>query len=56
MSRRILGKRELLDIIEGATFLGTGGGGSPKSGEVVIERCLQGKKMESVTLPLMGSL
>jgi len=50
MSRRILGKRELLDIIQGATFLGTGGGGSPKSGEVVIERCLQGKKMELVSV------
>ena len=50
MSRRILGKRELLDIIQGATFLGTGGGGSPKSGEVVVERCLQGKKMELVSV------
>jgi DUF917 family protein len=28
MSRSLLGKRELLDIVQGATFLGTGGGGS----------------------------
>lgn len=50
MSRRILGEREILDIIQGATFLGTGGGGSPESGEVVYKRCLSGKKIELVTV------
>lgn len=50
MSRRILGKQELLDIIQGATFLGTGGGGSPTTGEIVIERSLVGKKIELVSV------
>jgi DUF917 family protein len=50
MSRRLLGEKELLDIIQGATFLGTGGGGSPESGEVVYKRCLAGKRIELVTV------
>jgi DUF917 family protein len=50
MSRKVLGNRELLDIIQGATFLGTGGGGSPETGEVVYNRCLSGKKIELVTV------
>ncbi|MEA1965051.1 MAG: DUF917 domain-containing protein [Candidatus Aerophobetes bacterium] len=50
MSRRILGKRELLDIIQGAAFLGTGGGGSPKSGEVLVEGFLSGKEIKLVSV------
>ncbi|MBA7574653.1 DUF917 domain-containing protein [Candidatus Atribacteria bacterium 1244-E10-H5-B2] len=50
MSKRILRKRELLDIIQGATFLGTGGGGSPKSGEVLVEGFLSGKEIELVSV------
>lgn len=48
MSKRILRKRELLDIIQGATFLGTGGGGSPKSGEVLVEGFLSGKEIDCI--------
>ncbi|RLE08468.1 DUF917 domain-containing protein [Candidatus Aerophobetes bacterium] len=50
MNKRLLGKRELLDIIQGATFLGTGGGGSPKSGEVLVEGFLSGKEVELVSV------
>jgi len=50
MSKRILRKRELLDIIQGATFLGTGGGGSPKSGGVLVEGFLSGKEVELVSV------
>jgi len=48
MSKRILGEKELLDVIQGAAFLGAGGGGSPKSGEVIM-RFLLGKKVELIS-------
>jgi len=50
MSRKILEKKELIDIIQGATFLGTGGGGSPRTAEVIIDKFLLGKKIELVSV------
>lgn len=34
---RTIGKSEMLDIVEGATFLGAGGGGSPVQGRRLVE-------------------
>jgi DUF917 family protein len=41
---RIIGQQEIKDIITGATFLGAGGGGSPRTGFLLAER------IESVNL------
>ncbi|MEM2104043.1 MAG: DUF917 domain-containing protein [Candidatus Bathyarchaeia archaeon] len=35
---RILDKENLLDIVSGATFLGSGGGGSPKDGLALVDK------------------
>jgi len=50
MSRRFLGQTELLDIVQGAALLGTGGGGSPKTGEVIVNGFLANKKVELVSV------
>ncbi len=38
--RKILEKQNLLDIVTGATFLGAGGGGSPKDGLALVEKII----------------
>ena len=48
MGRKI-GATELMDIVVGATFLGTGGGGSPESGKILINGPLARKEIDIVS-------
>jgi len=50
MSRRILGKQELLDVTHGAALLATGGGGSTGQGKGMIEDLLLGKRVELISV------
>lgn len=50
ISKRILGKKELLDIVQGATFLGTGGGGSSKAGEALVEGFFSEQEVELISV------
>ena len=47
-----LDRRDLLDIARGAAFLGTGGGGNPYVGRLMVERAMEdtGRTLELLDL------